>query len=538
MIQKIKNFIKSHKVISVIILIVIVVGIYLLLKKNTKTETHYVTEIVKSGSIQTTVTGTGQVEASNTITLNAKASGDITSVSVSAGQAVTKGQLIATVDSRDAKVALETAQIALDKLTNPNSLTVLQKDNSFTKSYNDGFDTVSSYVTDTTSMIDGVNAIYDNGGFLSNSNIANTDGTVRSRVGTAEDSFYLAKKGFDSIVKTYKSLSRSSSNSDIEKLVADTYANAKLMSLAMKNTEDAFNYLVNSLDNPNDSTVTSNRTNISSWVNNTNTYASNLLGAVNSISESQASISDNSDIRSAQLSLQTKQDAYNDCFITAPFDGIVATLTAKVGEPSGSSIGTLITKQKVATVSFNEVDIASIKLGQKANLTFDAIPDLAIDGVVSEIDSVGTVSSGVVTYDVKISLNEDNASIKPGMSVNAEIITNYKDNVLKVSSSAVKTKNGSSYVEMFATPLANSETPTGAVSQVLPNKQEVVTGLSDDTSTEIVFGLNEGDQIVAKTIAGTATTKTTAPSILNTMSAGARTGGGGASAGARVPRMD
>ena len=536
MIQKIKNFVLTHKVLSIIILIVIVVGVYFLLKKNANTETHYVTEIVKSGSIQTTVTGTGQIEASNTITLNAKASGDITSVNVSAGQAVTKGQLIATVDSRDAKVALETAKIALDKLTNPNSLTVLQKDNSFTKSYNDGFDTVSSYVTDTTSMIDEVNAIYDtSSGFLGNSNITNTDGIVRNRVNTAEDSFYQAKKSFDNIVKTYKGLSRSSSNDDIEKLVADAYDSAKLMSLAMKNTEGAFNYLVDSLDNPNDSTVTSNRTNISSWVSNTNNYVSNLLSAKNGINESQASISDNSDIRSAQLSVQTKQDAYNDCFITAPFDGIVATLTAKVGEPSGSSIGTLITKQKVATVSFNEVDIASIKLGQKANLTFDAIPDLTINGVVSEIDSVGTVSSGVVTYDVKISLNEDNASIKPGMSVNAEIITNYKDNILKVSSSAVKTKNGTSYVEMFATPLPNSSNSTGAVSPILPKQQEVVTGLSDDTSTEIVFGLNEGDQIISKTIAGTATTKaTTAPSILSSIGGKAASGNRASSAG--IPR--
>jgi HlyD family secretion protein len=101
----------------------------------------------------------------------------------------------------------------------------------------------------------------------------------------------------------------------------------------------------------------------------------------------------------------------------APFDGILATFTAKVGESSGSSVGTLITEQKVAVISFNEVDAASIKIGQKAKLTLMAITGLTIPGTVVEIDSVGTVSSGVVTYDVKIAFDKDDERVKAGMSV-------------------------------------------------------------------------------------------------------------------------
>src|SRR5207248_903868 len=90
----------------------------------------------------------------------------------------------------------------------------------------------------------------------------------------------------------------------------------------------------------------------------------------------------------------------------------------------------------------------------KATLTFDAIPDLTISGTVAEIDSLGTVSQGVVTYNVKISFDTQDSRIKGAMSVSAAIITEVKQDVLVVLNSAVKSSSGASYVEMFDTPLA------------------------------------------------------------------------------------
>ena len=154
MIQKTKNFIWSHKIISIIILVVAIIGVYFIFKNKSSTETRYFTETVKKGSITTTVTGTGQVEASDTIDIKPKTTGDITYVGVKAGQEVKKGALLATIDSRDAKVALENARISLAKLTkDPDTLTLLQKQNSVTESYNSGWNTASSYITDMTSMI-------------------------------------------------------------------------------------------------------------------------------------------------------------------------------------------------------------------------------------------------------------------------------------------------------------------------------------------------------------------------------------------------
>ena len=194
---------------------------------------------------------------------------------------------------------------------------------------------------------------------------------------------------------------------------------------------------------------------------------------------------------------------------------------------SGTSVATFITKQKIAEISLNEVDVAKIKIGDKTTLTFDAIPDLTITGTVAEIDSLGTVSQGVVTYNVKISFDTQDDRVKPSMSVSASIITQVKQDVLMVPNSTVKTKNGTSYVQTFTPTLIGSDSTQGVVSLLTPNQTPVVIGLSNDTSTEIISGINEGDQIVLKATTVTATTSTTAPSLLGAIG-GNRTATGGA----------
>lgn len=524
MIQKIKTFIWSHKFISLVIILVLFVGGYFIFKNKASGEVRYVTEMVQKGNIISTVAGTGQVEASSTVTLSPKASGDITNVLVGAGDYVYKGKLIASLDASDAKIALENAKISLAKLTKgPDTLTLLQKENAVTDSYNSGWNTVSSYVNDMTIMVSDLENIYSGTGYLGYKNTTNLSKSGKMKVSQGEDSYYQAQKSIDNLTKIYKTLSRSSSQNEIENLINNAYDSSKVISNAVKNTETAFNAVVNELEYEKNSDTATNRTNIASWLSSSNSYVNSLSQAVNNIKESKITLSDTVagtdplDIRSAQLSLQSKIDAYNNYFVYAPFDGVIATLTAKVGESSGSSIGTLITKQKLAVLSLNEVDIAKIKLGQKATLTFDAIDGLTISGKVAEIDSIGTVSQGVVSYNVKISFDVNDDRIKPGMSVSAEIITDTATDVLVVPSGAVKSKNGASYVETFNETLPEAlAVSQGSLSPVLPNQIEVQIGLVGDTETEIISPLKEGDIIVTKTItSSTSTAKSTTPSILN-----------------------
>ena len=113
---------------------------------------------------------------------------------------------------------------------------------------------------------------------------------------------------------------------------------------------------------------------------------------------------------------------------------------------------------------------------------------------------------------------------KFGEIEDATIITNMKQDILVVPNAAVKSQNGTSYVETFnialTAPLAGVQ---GSPSLNPPTRTTVEIGIANDTNTEIISGLKEGDIIVTKTITGT-TTKAT-PSILNTMG-GNRAGSG------------
>jgi hypothetical protein len=121
------------------------------------------------------------------------------------------------------------------------------------------------------------------------------------------------------------------------------------------------------------------------------------------------------------------------------------------------------------------------------------------------------------------------------MSVDAEIITDVKQGILTIPSSAIKTQGSTSYVQMFSSPLPPPLAGVqGSVSLIPPVNQVIQTGISDDTSTEVVSGLNAGDQIVTKTITTSAptTTATTTPSLLSAVGGGGRGGLGGGGGGA------
>ncbi len=519
-IQKVKSFISNHKIWSFIILLVIIFLVYLFFfKSKTTTETKYVSSAVSKGNIIVSVSGTGQIESADTININAKVSGDVISVPVKVGQEVKKGTLIASMDSRDARIVLETAQLSLDKIKKLDPLTVLQKENSTIKTYTDGWNNTSAFLIDMNVVVTGM---YDiSNGYLGYKNKMLLSESGKIKLDASEKAYWEAKKSLDTTTSLYKTLSINSSKDEIKNLISKTLDTAKVVSNGVKLTQASLDYTIYSLDATSTTDATNNQKNLTSWTATTNNYLNSIATNLNNINESSQSLSDTLagadelDIRQAELNLETKQNSYNDYFIRAPFDGIIATLTAKVGQTASGSIGTLIAKQKIVKISLNEVDIAKIKLGQKATLSFDAIDGLTITGKVDGIDSVGTVSQGVVTYNVTIVLDVDDARVKPGMSVSATIITDTAQDVVIVPSSAVKEKNGVSYVETLGLATSTVTDSQGLVSTVKPISVNITVGLVDDMSSEIISGLKEGDIIITKTITTSTSAKTTtAPSIL------------------------
>jgi multidrug efflux pump subunit AcrA (membrane-fusion protein) len=157
-------------------------------------------------------------------------------------------------------------------------------------------------------------------------------------------------------------------------------------------------------------------------------------------------------------------------------------------------------------IAVSEVDVPKLQLGQKAEVTFDAIADKLFTGTVALISPNGTSSSGVVSYNVDITLDTQDPSLKPDMTATADILTQVADNVLVVPNAAVKSDGKIKYVDAVG--------QNGSSSRVT-----VVVGVSDETSTEIKSGLTEGVTI--------STGGTTGASKTSTSGGGFMMGGGG-----------
>ena len=144
--KKFFGFFARHKAILAIIILVVAVAGYYSYKAwtNQPQPTHYVLAKASKGSVISTISGTGQIAASNQVNVQAQASGDIISVAVKEGDSVKTGQLLAVIDNsaalksvRDAQANLESSRLSLEKLTAPpDALSLLQSQNAVTDAQN------------------------------------------------------------------------------------------------------------------------------------------------------------------------------------------------------------------------------------------------------------------------------------------------------------------------------------------------------------------------------------------------------------------
>lgn len=252
--------------------------------------------------------------------------------------------------------------------------------------------------------------------------------------------------------------------------------------------------------------------------------ASELKLAKLQVTNAQAGVSTaNQNLDSASLALSQARDTADKRTVTAPVAGMVTVLNAQNGRSLGSSSGNAggssasgssssapieISDMSTvrASVSINEVDLVSVKVGQKAAVTFDALPGVTVTGTVSAIAPTGSSSSGVVTYQVDLTLASIDPRLRPGMSCSAEIETAVEKGALTVPSSAVKSSGGKTYVQVLD------------IGATAPRQVEVTTGKTVGTITEILTGVKAGEYVATGTSTATST---------GTSSSGGRPGGVG-----------
>jgi HlyD family secretion protein len=201
-------------------------------------------------------------------------------------------------------------------------------------------------------------------------------------------------------------------------------------------------------------------------------------------------------VNNAQTALATAQANLDNAVIKATVGGVVTTISAQVGEnvSSSSTTGFIVianTGSMALHGTIGESDIVKLKLGQVATVTVDAIGTAKMTGKVTSLDPVATISGGVPVYGVDVTIDLPNQSVKPGMSGTANVIIASSPNALTVPNLAVKTASGRRYLTVMKD---GQQVDT-----------EVTFGISNDTVTEVLTGVQEGDIVVLPQPRATAT---------------------------------
>ncbi len=209
------------------------------------------------------------------------------------------------------------------------------------------------------------------------------------------------------------------------------------------------------------------------------------------------SSADDEDIRIAQaeltqaeISLADAQEQLAKAMVVAPFDGVITAVSVTEGEfASGAAVEIVDNQSLEVILNVDEVDVASITVGQEAILTLETWPNEDIPSQVNAIaPSATSDGSGLVSYEVHLGLENSDLPIRVGMTANATLITERKEDVLLVSNRAITADReaGKYYV--------NLQQAEGF------ETVEVQIGLRDGRNTQILGGVNEGDVLVISNI--------------------------------------
>ena len=231
----------------------------------------------------------------------------------------------------------------------------------------------------------------------------------------------------------------------------------------------------------------------------------------------------------AQAMVAVQNDILREYDAVAPLDGVVTNLPVRVGETvvpgvqgsAGSVIMTIADMSIItAEVHVDESDIVSVKIGQPAEVTIDAIPNKIFKGKVIEIGDTALVrSTGVAAsqsttssqeakdFKVVVALDIDENLVRPGLSCTAKITTATRPHALAIPIQALTIRQKGQLTE-----LKKGEAPPSDPAAIKTSKeelqgvfvvkggkaefQEVKTGISGATDIEVLSGLDEGQELV------------------------------------------
>jgi HlyD family secretion protein len=198
----------------------------------------------------------------------------------------------------------------------------------------------------------------------------------------------------------------------------------------------------------------------------------------------------------AQAVLARSEEDLRNATIISPIDGVVLSRDRDVGDAvssilvNGSSATSIMTIGNLSEVyvkgKADESDLGKIYIGQPARISVESYKDQKFAGKVTMISPMGVEKDNVTTFEVRVSISNESGKLRAEMTANAEIILEDKKNVLAVPEGAILYKKDKSTEVEIPDPASEKGTQRIAV----------VTGISNGSKTEILRGLQEGQQVI------------------------------------------
>ena len=492
---------KNWKWLVPVVCVVIAGGVFLLKPKSASTtavDPSYLEASPEVRDVSNTLSGTGTLNPANTYTVKSLVEGKVLTGEFEEGDVLDEGSILYTLDSSDASTNFEKAEIAMQQAQRSYDKVV---DRQYVRAEVDG--TVSTLKVakgDEVTSGQEVAIIRDSSKMLLTLEFPAADAANFSVGQTAQVTLDGTFEQLDGTVTSVTGTDALSTGNLLTRTVTIAVQNAGGLTTAQAATASingvssigsaTFGYQAErTLTAQAAGTVTSIH------VQEGQTVAENdilieLSG--DDLTESIQSASET--LRSAEISLQNLQDTMANYTVTSPISGTIIEKDAKQGDAltSGSTLCVIYDLSYLEMViNVDELQISSLSVGQKVQITADAVQDKNYVGTVTRVSMKGASNGGTTTYPVTIRIDETDG-LRPGMNANAEIVVAEAANALTVPNAAI-VRGG--YV------LVTQDSPSASKADATMEAPEgfvyvaVKTGVSDDDYTQIVSGIQEGDTI-------------------------------------------
>ncbi|MCL4506134.1 MAG: HlyD family efflux transporter periplasmic adaptor subunit [Chloroflexi bacterium] len=407
---------------------------------------------LQNGTLMATVSATGAIQAETEVRLVFQTTGRVTEVNVMKGDVVRKGDVLARLDTTDLQAALAQAQAGLIIASAAYSRTV-----------------EGPRAADITAAQSALNTAYANYSKLQagpdKADIAAAETAVRS----AEAALRQAQTAND---LTYQYATKDYPGSPV----------ITQLEQARNNLETAKQQYDRVLRGPDQAQTAAALQQIAS----ARAQLDKLQQPARQYSIDQAM----AERRKAQLQIEQAQRRLDQAVLVAPLDAVVSAVNIKEGEDAGATAQPAVALVDTSTlhvdITVDEIDVAKVHPGLDVAITLDALPGVELKGTVDRVAATSTNVSGVVSYAVRVVLVKTDAPLRVGMTANASVVLDKRDNVLLAPNWAIRKdkQSGKAYL-------------TIKVDDKTKNEVEVKTGLRNENFSEIVSGASAGQAVVA-----------------------------------------